>query len=773
MDKLKSIKTSGLLVIIIITSLVYSNHFNNPFFFDDSHTIENNTAITSLNNWNSFFTDAKTFSSLPANRAYRPMITLMNAIDYKMAGGLDSKYYHYHIFFWYLIAIVLFFFLTHYLFKKSFENDGNQLSILIGALITTLFFAVHTINAETINYICARSDSFSTLCIIASLLLFINKSTRKFHLYLLTMIVGILTKQTAVMFVPILFIYVILFEEKVKIKDFTNWSIRMIKIMVIPALVGGGLFLFNQLYLTPKSTVSVNLTVTKFEYISTQFFVMLHYLGNFILPTTLSADPDISIITPWYDKRILLGFFVVVGLIWVAIKSLRQTKTLPIAFGIAWFFIGLLPTTLVPLFQIANDHRMFFPFIGIFIALGCGGYLFVINKQNWVKISTLSLVGLLIVGYSYGTYQRNKVWNDAETLWKDVTIKSPKNGRGLMNYGLSQMNKGNYNEAEHYFLEAQKIQPNYYILEINMGVLYGAPGSLKNDEKAERHYLKAISLNSNAPSPDYYYAKFLIKKDKSVLAKDHLNNALLISPNHQQSIDLLESLKEMPLTQNVDDLINYGLHHMQIGYFNYAEYYFLEALKINPSYHITEINLGILYGAMNNHDKAETHFNKASLLSPNTAEVDFYYGRYLHQIGKTKSAIKQLKTALQKNPNHITSQQLLKDISPNAFQLNNDKYSNITNNKVDENKLKEAETLHAQAFDLLQKKQYAKSIDLFNKVLVINPNNAAALNDMGFAFMKLKNFKNAVKCFEKAIDIDSNYQLAKNNLNWALNELNK
>ena len=45
----------GFLFILVVTLVVYSNHFHNPFFFDDSHTIVNNSAITSLENWTDFF----------------------------------------------------------------------------------------------------------------------------------------------------------------------------------------------------------------------------------------------------------------------------------------------------------------------------------------------------------------------------------------------------------------------------------------------------------------------------------------------------------------------------------------------------------------------------------------------------------------------------------------------------------------------------------------------------------------------------------------------
>ena len=72
----------GFLFILMVTLGVYSNHFHNPFFFDDSHTIVNYSAITNLENWTDFFSNPETFSSLPANRAYRPMVTLLNAVDY-------------------------------------------------------------------------------------------------------------------------------------------------------------------------------------------------------------------------------------------------------------------------------------------------------------------------------------------------------------------------------------------------------------------------------------------------------------------------------------------------------------------------------------------------------------------------------------------------------------------------------------------------------------------------------------------------------------------
>lgn len=557
-ENLKWVKIIGMTMVLVLTLLVYSNHFNNPFFFDDSHTIVTNGAITQISNWSSFFKDATTFSSLPANRAYRPMMTLMNAIDFNIGGGLNAKYFHIHIFFWYLVTIILFFILCNSLFLKAINDPSKKFAITIVSLFTTLYFATHTINAETINYICARSDSFSTLCVIVSLLLFINQKSRKYHLYLFSMIIGIWSKQTAVMFIPILFFYLIIFEkeayfEHIK-KDVKNWFLAVFKMMVVPSIIAFLLFAFNHFYLTPSSTVSSNREVKQLDYILTQLYVVLHYFGNFLLPTSLSADPDIEILKPWYDKRILLGLLFSSSLIFAAFKAAKNSNTRPIAFGIAWFFIALLPTSIVPLYQIANDHRMFFPFIGIFIAISWAIYLFLIsNQKKSLKYISVFVCLILIGAYANGTYQRNKVWGDTETLWKDVTIKSPKNGRGQMNYGLALMAKGDYSNAKEYFIEAEKKAPYWYAVKINLAILNGAIG---NKDLAEQYFTNAINLNASAPDPEYYYARYLYDNGQNKKALDFVNTALTKSPNHLKSNELKQKLASIikPSTNTISGL---------------------------------------------------------------------------------------------------------------------------------------------------------------------------------------------------------------------------
>ena len=165
-------------------------------------------------------------------------------------------------------------------------------------------------------------------------------------------------------------------------------------------------------------------------------------------------------------------------------------------------------------------------------------------------MSFVIIVLLLISSYSFGTYERNKVWSSTESLWYDVTIKSPNNGRGLMNYGLSLMAKGDYDNAEDYFIQAHEKSPYWYTVKINLAILYGAKG---NKKEAENYFNQAINLNSSAPDPEYYYARYLSKNNQYQKALSLVNKALSKSPNHLSSISLKELI--VPYTQSENEQV--------------------------------------------------------------------------------------------------------------------------------------------------------------------------------------------------------------------------
>ena len=79
---------------------------------------------------------------------------------------------------------------------------------------------------------------------------------------------------------------------------------------------------------------------------------------------------------------------------------------------------------------------MYFPFAGLALATGCCGLL-LLKKRTRVPVPLAVATAAVLILCASGIYQRNRVWRDEESLWHDVTVKSPHNGRGLMNYGLA------------------------------------------------------------------------------------------------------------------------------------------------------------------------------------------------------------------------------------------------------------------------------------------------------------------------------------------------
>jgi tetratricopeptide (TPR) repeat protein len=147
---------------------------------------------------------------------------------------------------------------------------------------------------------------------------------------------------------------------------------------------------------------------------------------------------------------------------------------------------------------------------------------------------------LLLASFAYGTHQRNKVWKTEETLWKDVTEKSPRNGRGLMNYGLTLMAQGKINEALAYFEHAKEFTPAYPILFVNIAI---AKGALGNTFEAENNFKIALDLAPGNPECNFYYAKFLSQTGRNEQAKAYLQKTLALAPAHLEAKKLLEQIQ--------------------------------------------------------------------------------------------------------------------------------------------------------------------------------------------------------------------------------------
>lgn len=512
----------------------YSNSFQNSFHFDDDNVIERNLYIRNLENIPRFFRDATTYSVFPPNAAYRPLVSTTLAVDYWIGGGLDVRQFHRSQFAMLALLGVLLFFVLLRLLDFAEAHWWNRYVALLAAAL----YSVHTSHTETMNIIQVRSELLSTLGVVGSFLVyFYLPRSRRAHLYLVPMVVGSFAKPTTVMFAPIFFVYLLLFEQRLSASDLFTWrswpSVRSAIWKSAPAFaVAVVAFAFTNAKNAPTFELP---PYGRWEYFLTQCFAWLHYGRLFFLPIGLTADTDWGLITKWYDTRVVAGLGFAVLLLRVLWVSSRQASMRPIAFGIAWFGLALLPTsTIIPLGEVTNDHRPFFPYIGLCLAVVWG--LVLAAQRLYEKHPTMrtaiapaafTVAFLAVFGNAVGTYERNETFRSEETLWRDVTEKSPANGRGLMNYGLALMRVGRFTEANDLFERAKVYTPNYDALEVNLAIVTDRLGQ---PEAAEGHFQRAVQLKPDVPSTHSFYGSWLLTRGRLDEAILQLARAVALAP---------------------------------------------------------------------------------------------------------------------------------------------------------------------------------------------------------------------------------------------------
>jgi tetratricopeptide (TPR) repeat protein len=578
------------------------------------------------------------------------------AIDYWMAGGLENLFpYHFSSFLFYVLTGLLLFFLL----KKLFIGSSKCFSL---GLLAVYF--VHPVHAETVNYIIQRGDILAALLTLFPLLLYIYfPNLRKYYLYLIPFFIGIIAKTNAVVFVPIFFAYIYLFEEEKGAKDLLDvHTFFKSFIKSIPALIVFciGFFLVSIMqagHFQPGGH-------SAFNYIISQPYMLMYYNSALFAPFHLNADTDWQPFTSVFEPKVLFGFLYLYLVLSAIIISSNYKRTKPIAFGLLWFLVGHLPTSLIPFAEVMNDHRMFLSQIGLFIAFGWMFFLVfeqfvpLVKNNPTLRFFSLALYFCLLACLGYGTYERNKVWKNEESLWLDCTEKSPKNGRALMNYGLALMGKRDYKNAEIYFQRGLVQWPYYAYLHVNMGILKNAIG---NPTEAESYFKSGIQYGQAYPNSYFYYARFLSTLNRKEESTVQLQKCLSMSEAHMEARNLLmndlytlgryEELKlvasktlailpesstakqflamanygkssleitkeQVSNSNNPNDFLNLSLQYYQAEQYEKCIEAARKALNLKPDFPQAYNNIGSAHIMLKQYDTALLALNKALSLDP-------------------------------------------------------------------------------------------------------------------------------------------------------------
>lgn len=729
----------------------YSNSLHNGFHFDDQSVIVDNLFIRDLANIPHFFTDARTFSSFPLNAVYRPLVSLTLAVNYSL-GGNDP--------FWYHVTQLALFAATGAallaLYIKLFASAGMEDWYYWAALFAATLFCVHTGNTQTGNWIHARSELLSGLGVLGAFLIYIYRpSWRRYYLYLVPMLIGALAKTPTVMFAPLLLVYILLIERQLSLDEVFSprtWpEVRSALISVAPAFVLAAL-----LYLFVEGMAAPGMAYGgggRLAYLATQCWMWVRYVRLFFVPSGLTADTDIELFTTWADPRVFAGILLLALSLVVMRRTSRTRELRPIAFGIAWFWIALIPaSTIFPLAEVTNDYRMYFPFMGLTAAIVWWVCVYVaranLPEAVRARLPQLAVAAAAVIlgAYAVATYQRNRVWLNEETLWADVVKKSPRNGRGLMNYGLTQMQLGRYAVAKDYFTRASALVPNYPLVYVNLGVVSNAMG---DTAAADRSFTRALQLGPNYPDAHSFYGRYLAQHSRAPEAVAQLEQALALSPAdlkaRHQLLELYAASGDLTrLSKLVTETLGVALTDSLATQYS-------RTLLSQPSGTSKEwFERGIAATRANGHLTAAYDYRVALALDSANQDAWNSLGWSLFVLGFAEQAVPALERAAALNPSDPVPKNnlaLVKRAVPAA--------------------------LFRRAFVLETTGKPAEAIPIYRGLLAQYPQWVNAHYNLGYALMVTESCPEAVQEFERTLAIQPNYPLAHLHLSECLAKLGR
>ncbi len=200
MERIYESRWFHLILILVLTAsvlLAYSNTFNASFQFDDLTIIIDNEAIRSLRN-------------LPGILSGQRGITMASfAVNFAL-GGMDVTGYHIVNIGIHILNAVAAYFLVFGIFREGDEARAKKI-----AAFSSLIFALHPVQTQSVTYLIQRMESLSALFYLLGLLVFIKaakaasaiKKVFLFSAVCLLYVLGFYSKETAFTFPAVVFLY--------------------------------------------------------------------------------------------------------------------------------------------------------------------------------------------------------------------------------------------------------------------------------------------------------------------------------------------------------------------------------------------------------------------------------------------------------------------------------------------------------------------------------------------------------------------------------------
>ena len=458
---------------------------------------------------------------------------------------------------------------------------------------------------------------------------------------------------------------------------------------------------------------------------------------------------------------------------------------------------------------VVAERVLYIPSIGmcIFVTLGISQ---IISRFKFPQISLFAIY-ILVVLYSFKTYQRNKIWFDRESLFLSGIKDMPHNAKMHYNYANFLKDNSRNTEAIFHYRQAVKLWPSHASSHNNLGTLL-------EGEEAIRHFKAAVTHKPTHSKAFFNLGNRLAVVERYSEAVDAFKHSLQIDNTssdcwqslataltnmHSPQSEILSCLEQAELTstRSLTHLKNLAKLHQDIGMLSRARHYYSECIRewsVNEGVDTCYLSLAVVYRLEGELIKSEEQFQRTIELFPEFSQAYTSFGSFLFNTQRQEQALHVYRRAFQINPeqhqNMISNfvQILLKFklYSEARLLINTQTDSSSNNPSVEMVKLSvqiefadgqdktvldmlnqfsslvedSNELLHFKAMSLRNLKLYEKSVQIYQKMLLSDPDNPTLLHDTGILYHLMKKYKDSLYYYQRALDLLPNDPLISENL---------
>ena len=619
------VKLSAAILFLLTGLLIYSNAIiNGIFIFDDSEYILGNPIIQSLAYFN---------LSDPRQVGY-----LSFALNYAL-GGENPVWYHLVNVLIHIINAVIVFLLVRLILNIAGAEEGDTDSRRDKtAFLAGIIFLTHPIQTQAVSYAAQRFTCLSALFYVLSVFLYLfarerleknqhdNSAYASYGISLLSAALAMRTKEIAftIPFMIAFFDFILFRKSVYTARRFFLLAPFAATLVIIPLSIFGpewGLINPGEgvAEITRKDKIYDLYERSPFEYLFTQFRVIVTYIRLLFLPVNQIVVYDFKPSLSFFDFRVILSLLLLLSIAGFALYMWRKAGSKSpeqsaedklVSLGILWFFAALsVESSVIPIKDIIFEHRIYLPSIG-FIAAVSVLIVKLAKKFLPAPFSTAkftAIVMVIAIPLSIGTYLRNRVWTNEVMFWDDVVKKSPDKAIGYNNRGNAYGKLGRYDLALPDIEKTISYFPTDPTAKLTWEQADFTPNNIAKTYMNRGQIYYSLG-DAERGAADYEKAKQILM-GVAVDLDEALKRANMFTKNknYWQALEEYNKIFAM-YPDNVKALNDRGYTYLMSGRYNEAVSDFDRAIAIDPQFAMAYHNRGIVHARLGDKTKALKDF---------------------------------------------------------------------------------------------------------------------------------------------------------------------